>query len=104
IILTFWFEVVSVLGGYLLAGFGKSMTFYAYVMSIMSAMGFIEAVVSLLKSGLFGLIIGSVCCRHGLMVRESITQIPQETTKAVIGSLGLVFVLDAAITFIFFMK
>ncbi|MBI5971257.1 MAG: ABC transporter permease [Deltaproteobacteria bacterium] len=103
IILTFYFETVSILGGYLLAGFGKSVPFSAYTASILEAMTFLDVAVSLLKSAVFGLIIGSVCSYHGLMAGQSITQIPQKTTKAVIGSLLSVFVIDGAITFIFYM-
>ncbi|MBI1911320.1 MAG: ABC transporter permease [Deltaproteobacteria bacterium] len=103
LLLTFYFEAVSILGGYLLAGFGKNISFSVYTQSILEAMGFLEIGVSLLKSLLFGLIIGAVCSYHGLMAEKSITQIPQQTTKAVIGSLRLVFVMDAVITFVFFM-
>ncbi len=102
-VLTFYFEAVTLLGGYLLAGFGKSVTFSAYSSSILESMGFAEATASLLKSALFGLIIGSVCSYHGLMAGKSITEIPQKTTKAVIGSLTAVFFVDAVITFVFYM-
>lgn len=102
-VLTFYFEMISILGGYLLAGLGKNITFSVYLGSIIAAMGFIEISVSLLKSLLFGLIIGTVCSYYGLMVQKSITHIPQATTRAVIGSLRLVFVTDAVITFLFFM-
>ncbi len=101
-VLTFYFEGISVLGGYLLAGFGKSITFSAYITSILGAMGILEVGVSLLKSVLFGLIIGAVCAYHGLTVHGSITQIPQKTTAAVMGSLSLIFSLNAIITFIFY--
>jgi phospholipid/cholesterol/gamma-HCH transport system permease protein len=101
-VLTFYFEGISVLGGYLLAGFGKSIAFSTYIESILSAMGLLEVGVSLLKSVLFGLIIGSVCSYHGLNVTGSITQIPQKTTKAVMGSLSLIFVLNALLTFLFY--
>lgn len=102
-VLTFYFEVITILGGYLLAGFGKSMTFDAYVTSVLEAMGFTDIIASLLKSICFGLLIGSVTTLHGLRVEKSITKIPQQTTKAVIISLFLVFVLDGIITAIFFM-
>ena len=101
--LTFCFEVVSILGGFLLAGFGGSVTFYAYSSSILEAMGLLDIAVSLLKSVLFGLIIGAVCSYQGLAVGKSITQIPQTTTRAVIRSLTSVFFLDAVITTIFYM-
>ncbi|MBI5903682.1 MAG: ABC transporter permease [Deltaproteobacteria bacterium] len=101
-VLTFYFETVTILGGYLLAGFGKRVAFPVYISSVLESMGFLEVGASLLKSVLFGLIIGVVCSAHGLMVEKSITRIPQETTNAVIGSLRLVFVMDAVITFMFF--
>lgn len=103
VVLTFYFESVAILGGYILAGPGKNITFVVYIQSIMEAMGFLEAAVTVVKSALFGVIIGAVCSYHGLMAKRSLTQIPQETTNAVIGSLKAVFVADAAITFVFFM-
>lgn len=103
LILTFYFEVITILGGYLLAGFGKNVAFSVYMESILEALGLVDIGVSLLKSLFFGLIIGAVCSCRGLRAEKSITQIPQETTKAVIGSLRLVFVTDAFITFLFFM-
>ncbi|MFQ5587089.1 MAG: MlaE family ABC transporter permease [Thermodesulfobacteriota bacterium] len=101
-VLTFYFEAVTILGGYLLAGFGERMAFDEYTSSIFNAMGFLDVGVSMLKSLLFGLIIGSICTYHGLRVGRSITEIPQETTKAVIGSFFMVFVVDAVVTGIFF--
>jgi phospholipid/cholesterol/gamma-HCH transport system permease protein len=62
-----------------------------------------DIVASLLKSVVFGLIIGAVATLHGLRVGKSITQIPQQTTQAVISSLFLVFVVDGIITAMFFM-
>lgn len=101
-VLTFYFEIVTVLGGYLLAGFGKRITFGIYISSILDTMGFTDIIASLLKSVIFGLIIGGVATVHGLRVGKSITQIPQETTKAVISSLFLLFVVDGIITAMFF--
>lgn len=103
-VLTFFFELISVLGGYLLAGFGKNITFSVYMGSFLDSLGFLEVGVSLLKSMVFGLIIGAVCTSHGLMVRSSITEIPQQTTRAVMGSLKALFVTDAMVTLIFFMR
>lgn len=103
-VLTFFFEFSSVLGGYLLAGLGKNMTFSVYIGSVLDSLSFLEVAVSLLKSLVFGLIIGAVCTSHGLMVRSSITEIPQQTTKAVMGSFKAIFVTDAIVTFIFFMS
>ena len=102
-VLTFYFEMITILGGYLLAGFGKRITFGVYISSVLETMGFMDIFASLLKSILFGLIIGAVATLQGLMVGKSITEIPQKTTKAVISSLFLVFVVNGIITAIFFM-
>ncbi|MBI5327201.1 MAG: ABC transporter permease [Deltaproteobacteria bacterium] len=102
-VLTFYFEVITILGGYLLAGFGKRITFGVYISSVLETIGFMDIAASLLKSVVFGLIIGAVATLHGLRVGKSITQIPQQTTKAVISSLFLVFVVDGIITAMFFM-
>lgn len=101
-VLTFYFEVITILGGYLLAGFGKRITFGVYVSSVLETMGFLDIIASLFKSIIFGLIIGAVASLHGLRVGKSITEIPQQTTKAVISSLFLVFMMDGIITAIFF--
>lgn len=102
-VLTFYFEAITILGGYLLAGFGKRLTFSVYISSILGTMGFVDIIASLLKSMVFGLIIGAVAVLHGLRVGKSITEIPQQTTKAVISSLFLVFIADGIITAMFFM-
>lgn len=102
-VLTFYFEIITILGGYLLAGFGKRITFAVYISNVLETIGFMDIIASLLKSIIFGLIIGAVATFHGLRVGKSITQIPQETTKAVITSLFLVFIVDGIITAIFFM-
>lgn len=102
-VLTFYFELITILGGYLLAGFGKRITFGVYVSSVLETMGFMDIIASLLKSIIFGLIIGAVATFHGLRVGRSITEIPQQTTQAVISSLFLVFVVDGVITAMFFM-
>ncbi|MEK7842188.1 MAG: ABC transporter permease, partial [Deltaproteobacteria bacterium] len=77
--------------------------FGVYISSVLETMGFMDVIASLLKSIIFGLIIGAVATLHGLRVGRSITQIPQETTKAVITSLFLVFIVDGIITAVFFM-
>lgn len=104
LILTFYFEVITVLGGYFLAGFGQRITFNTYISSIMESLTFTEVFVSLLKSMIFGLVIGSVAAYHGLRVGTSITQVPQEATKAVIRSLFILFAVDAILTTIFFAR
>ena len=52
------------------------------------------------KSLLFGLMIPTICCREGLRVGRSLTQIPQAAKKGVLHSLLVVVILDGMITFL----
>src|SRR3990172_5345902 len=47
-VLTFYFEVITILGGYLLAGFGKRITLGVYISSVLETMGFADIIASLL--------------------------------------------------------
>ena len=65
-------------------------------------MGLYEIFVSFFKSFMFGVMIASFSCYHGLNVSGSITGIPQATSKAVVQSLTAVIILDGVITLVFF--
>jgi len=53
-----------------------------------------EIVLFLLKNLVFGLSIGAVACFHGLQIRGSATEVPQQTQKAIVAALLIVFVVD----------
>lgn len=74
--------------------------FDQFMQGILSALGLKELLIVPLKSILFGLAISSICCRYGLSVGTSSTEIPQAATKAVMASLMSVFVLDGLITYL----
>ena len=48
----------------------------------------------IVKNVMFGLIIGAGACYHGLRVGVSPTEVPQETQRAIVNSLVLIFLLD----------
>ena len=96
--LTFYFDIVFTLGGYLFGAFGRQVTLAAYLESVLGATSAADVLAGAAKSLLFGLLIGAVCCRRGLLAHGSLTRIPQEATLAVMGSLAAVLVLDAVIS------
>lgn len=99
IILTIYFEIFSILGGFLVASLGWHLPFEKFSQGIFSSLTVMELSVSATKSLFFGLFIAAACCKHGLEVGKSTTQIPQAATKGVMQSLFLVFILDGIITF-----
>jgi phospholipid/cholesterol/gamma-HCH transport system permease protein len=98
VILTIYFEIFSILGGFLVASFGWHVSLEAFSQGIFSSLTIMELVVSVVKSLVFGIFLTAACCMQGLKVGRSITQIPQAATKGVMQSLFLVCILDGIIT------
>jgi len=99
IVLTIYFEIFSILGAFLVASIGWHVSLEAFLQGIFSTLTVMELSVSVTKSLFFGLFLTAACCRHGLAVGKSTTQIPQAATRGVMQSLFLVFILDGIITF-----
>ena len=100
-LLTVYFELVSITGGFLVAVAVWHVDFWQYTRDIVAAVTVRELVVSLVKSLGFGLFIASTCCWQGLGVTQSSTQIPQAATRGVMQSLFLVFIIDIIFTSLF---
>jgi phospholipid/cholesterol/gamma-HCH transport system permease protein len=98
VVLTVYFEILAIAGGFLVASFGWHMQFEAFTQGLFSIMNLPELAITLVKSLSFGLFISAACCRQGLSVGRSATEIPQAATKGVMHSLFLVFILDGLIT------
>jgi phospholipid/cholesterol/gamma-HCH transport system permease protein len=98
IILTIYFELFSIVGGFLIASFGWHVPFEDFYRGIFSTLSLRELAISITKSFFFGLFLSASCCKQGLAVGKSATQIPQAATKGVMQSLFLVFILDGIIT------
>lgn len=101
-ILTFYFQISAIAGGMFLSSILMDVPFFEHLRGILSALNFFDLTISLLKSGVFGLVIVTVSCYHGLRVKSSITEIPQVTTSAVMQSLFIVLLLDGIITVVSF--
>ncbi|WP_328754312.1 ABC transporter permease [Geomesophilobacter sediminis] len=98
VVLTVYFEILAVAGGFLVASLGWHVQYETFSQGLFSVMTLTELGLSLLKSIAFGLFLSAACCRQGLYVGKSATQIPQAATKGVMQSLFLVFILDGLIT------
>lgn len=56
-----------------------------------------QAILFMVKNLLFGIIIAGTACYHGLKVRTSFTELPQQTQRAIVTGLMLVFATDGII-------
>ena len=101
LLLTIYFEIAAVLGGFLVASLGWHVPLEQYAQGVFSVLTISELAVSLAKGMLFGLFIAAICCRQGLKVGRSVTYIPQAATKAVMQSLFLLFIIDGVVSLFF---
>lgn len=98
ICLTLYFDVVAVLGGYLVAHAQLTIPFYAFVEGVIKALSSADVALTVLKGLLFGSAVAAICCHHGLSVRSSFTEVPQQTTRAMINSFVLCLLIDVLVT------
>jgi phospholipid/cholesterol/gamma-HCH transport system permease protein len=94
LLLTVYFEVAAVLGGFAVASLGWHVTYDLYAQGVFSVLTLGAVLGSLAKGVVFGLLIAAICCRQGLMVGQSVTQIPQAATRGVMQSLFVVLACD----------
>lgn len=98
LVLTVYFEIGAILGGFMVASVGWQVSFAQFAEGVYAAFSFSEIMVSTCKSLLFGLLIASTCCGQGLSVSGSSTQIPQAATRGVLQSLFLIVAADVVVT------
>jgi phospholipid/cholesterol/gamma-HCH transport system permease protein len=96
--LTVFFEVVTIFGGLGVSSLIVRLPFLAQTHAIADALRVFDLAISLGKCLLFGLLISSSACFHGLRVGPSVTEVPQAATRAVMQSLSLVVIVNSLVT------
>jgi len=100
VLLTIYFELISVLGGFIIATAGWHIPFDRFSEGVFATLTLKELGISMVKCLSFGLLLSAACCRQGLSVGKSATQIPQAATRGVMQSLFLIFIMDGFITLV----
>jgi phospholipid/cholesterol/gamma-HCH transport system permease protein len=96
LVLATYFGAFALFGGVLIAGVFISRDFLVYFEYLLYAFEGWAVAAFVLKNLVFGLIIGAAACFHGLKVGRSPTELPQQVQRAIVSSLVLVFLVDAA--------
>lgn len=100
--LSFYFNLVSLFGGYFFARLIVDYPFARFLEDVSYALSFWDVAVSGIKCLLFGFIVALICCYRGFSVRVSFTEIPQVTTRAVVLSIYACFIVNLIITAFFY--
>lgn len=102
--LLIYFDIVALVGGFLVAKFKLTMPFSLYIRYIFEALTPIDIYISLSKSVFFGMIIAIFCCYHGLRAQRATTEIPQVVARGVMQSVLFVSILSGAISVLFYLR
>lgn len=99
--LTFFSDVMGLIGGGAIAQSLLEVSPLQYLQRIHDAVGLGDLAVGLIKAPVFAFFIAVISCMHGLRVRGSSESVGRETTRAVVKSIFLVIVLDAMFSILF---
>lgn len=100
--LTIYFDLLAILGGYIISKIQLTTSFNLYLNRIILSLQFSDIYISVIKCVAFGIIIAALSCYHGLKVKRYSTEVPQATTKAVISSIVVCFFFSSAVTMLFY--
>jgi phospholipid/cholesterol/gamma-HCH transport system permease protein len=96
------FDVVALIGGFLVASIRLTMPFSMYLQTIVATLEPLDLYISLSKGLLFGLVISLFCCYHGLRAKRAPFEVPMVSRSGVIQAMFFVFVSSAVISALFY--
>jgi phospholipid/cholesterol/gamma-HCH transport system permease protein len=92
--LAVYFGAIALFGGVYLNGLIFNQVGTHELKHLAEALQPAQVAIFIFKNLLFGMIIAGTACFHGLRVRNSSTELPQHTQRAIVTSLVLVFMVD----------
>ncbi len=98
--LAIYFALVALFGGVFINDLLTPGSSTHELKKLAEAIGPEQVALFVLKNILFGIIIAGTACYHGLKVRTSPTELPQQTQRAIVTSLVLVFATDGILAVI----
>jgi phospholipid/cholesterol/gamma-HCH transport system permease protein len=93
-----YFDVVALVGGFLVASLQLTMPISVYMEQIASSLQPLDLYLSLSKGILFGLVVSLFTCYHGLRARRGSFEVPMVARSGVIQAMFFVFVSSAVLS------
>lgn len=100
-LLTFYADVMALLGGAVMARFSLDVPFGLFMRQLRDAVDLVQLLAGLVKAPVFAFVIALVGCYEGLKVSGSAESVGRLTTQSVVVSIFLVIVLDALFSIFF---
>ena len=100
LVVAIYFTFITLASGILLSGMLTSPKHYSYLFKLADSAEPLMLLQFVVKNILFGLTIGTVSCYHGLSVGNSATEVPQQTQRAIVSILIMIFIIDGFIAMV----
>ena len=100
-LLTFYANLMGLLGGAIMCRFQLGIPFPLYLSQLQGAVSLWSFWLGILKAPFFAVCIALIGCNEGLSVSRSAESVGRRTTLAVVQSIFLVIVFDAAFSILF---
>jgi phospholipid/cholesterol/gamma-HCH transport system permease protein len=101
-VVTIYIIMLGVVGGAIIAESHLGIPFATFYRHILESLWFKATYVGLLKSVIFGMIISSISCAHGLKAENGARGVGRATRNSVVASLLTILIIGYYITDIFF--
>jgi phospholipid/cholesterol/gamma-HCH transport system permease protein len=99
--LTFYADVMAMIGGAVMCYFDLGITVPAFMRQLHEAISMNTFLVGIIKAPIFAATIGLVGCFEGLQVERNAASVGKLTTRSVVESVFLVIVIDAGFSILF---
>jgi phospholipid/cholesterol/gamma-HCH transport system permease protein len=96
--LAFYFNVIALVGGYLVCNILGHLSFSYYIEALSAAITAEDFTVNILKNGLSGFIIFSISTFYGMNVNGAPHEVPKATTDAVVTSIMTVVAFNLSVS------
>jgi phospholipid/cholesterol/gamma-HCH transport system permease protein len=100
-LLTFYADVVGLIGGMVMTYFDLGITFPAFMRELEGAITLKTLLVGLIKAPVFAFVIALVGCFEGLRVERNAASVGRLTTRSVVEAIFLIIALDAVFSVLF---
>ncbi len=102
VILNVYFIMITILSGILISFFKPGLDMWALLHLFTNSLLLSDFAICIFKGAVLGITIALVCIYHGMRVESSSTEIPQQTSGAVVTSFRLCWIINGAISFIWY--
>jgi phospholipid/cholesterol/gamma-HCH transport system permease protein len=100
-LLTIYADLFGILGGLIVGILGLDLTAYTYLKETQRSLTLLDIITSLIKSGVFAVLIAGIGCQRGFEVKGGAEAVGSATTSAVVAAIFLIIVTDSAFALVF---